>query len=464
MTPRSIGFRLSAWYFVTLSVALGAFGLGTWLVMRRSLYEAMDDGLRSRVSRVQKFMDVHVEIPTLDEIRAEFIENSSYGPGAELLQVRDQSGNWVYRSLPLERHHVGLPLPSELNEHGQFRTIGFRHGGLRVFSARILSKGQPYSIQVAASLDELSEALTDYQVALLFLIPVVLAAASGGGYLLSRRALDPVNRIITDAQAIGSRSLDKRLAVPQTGDELQRLSETLNQMLERLDLAFRRITQFTADASHELRTPVAVIRTTAELALRRSRSSVEYESALREILSQSEKTTELIESLLVLARADTGKYDLQHAEVNLETIVVEACETGRKLALAKGIEFSCKAESRDLSVLGDARELRRLVLILLDNAVKYTPGHGSVAVSLSPRDGNAVLEVRDTGIGIPPDALPHIFERFYRADPARGSDTGGAGLGLAIAHWLVQQHGGEIAAESTPGSGSVFRVSIPLTK
>ncbi len=462
MIPRSIGFRLSAWYFCTLALTLCGFGVGTWLVMRHSLYETMDDGLRSRVSRVQKFMEVHVEIPTLEEIRAEFIENSSFGPGAELLQVRDEKGNWVYRSVPLERHLVDLSLPSELTERGKFRNIRFRHGGLRVFSARIHSQGQTYAIQVAASIDELSEALTKYQIALVLLIPLLLIAASGGGYWLSRRALAPVDRIISDAQAIGSRSLEKRLVVPQTGDELQRLSETLNQMLERLDEAFRRVTHFTADASHELRTPVAVIRTTAELALRRSRSAAEYEAALRDVLAQSEKTTELIESLLVLARADTGKYDLQRAKVNLDTIVGEACAAGRKLASSKGIDFEYKAERQDLVVLGDAGELRRLVLILLDNAVKYTPAPGSVAVSLTVANGSALLEVRDTGIGIPAGDLPHIFERFYRADPARGSDTGGAGLGLAIAHWLVQQHGGEIRVESEPGRGSVFRISIPL--
>jgi heavy metal sensor kinase len=464
MMPLSIRLRLSAWYFAVLFLALISFGVGTWLTIRQSLLETVDDGLRDHVRGVRAFMDAQTEAHSLEETRAEFLEYSALGPGGDLFQVCDEQGNWLYRSAPLARNQVGIIPPSKLNGKGLFEDLKVRHARLRLLSARVEVHGQAYAVQVAAPVGELDEALAKYRLALFLLIPAVLAVASGGGYWLSRRALAPVDRIIRDAQSISSQSLQKRLDLPMTGDELQRLSETLNQMLERLDLAFRRITQFTADASHELRTPIAVIRTTAELALRRPRSSPDYECALREILAQSERTTELIESLLTLARADTGNHDLQQGPVSMEKVINEASAIGRMLASSKGLGFTEELAKESLVVQGDAQALRRLVLILIDNAVKYTTAPGAVQVRLGSSDRNAVLEVQDTGIGITPDDLPHIFERFYRADPARGSDSGGAGLGLSIAQWIAQQHGGEIAVESRTGRGSTFRVSLPMAK
>ncbi len=464
MMPRSIRFRLSIWYSAALLIALAAFGVGSWMTLRRSLYETVDDTLRDRISGVRKFMEVQIEALSQEEIRQEFREHSVLGPGGDLFQVCDSKGDWLYRSAPLSANDVGIILPSRLPANGLYEDLTVQNTRLRTFSSRIDVRGQPYTVQVAAPVEELAEALERYRLALLLLIPAVLAAASAGAYWMSRRALAPVDRIIRDAQSISSRSLQKRLDVPATGDELQRLSEILNQMLERLDLAFRRITQFTADASHELRTPVSVIRITAELALRRPRSTSEYESALRDILAQSERTTELVDSLLTLARADTGGHDLQHVPVDLAGVIGDAVATGRRLASMKGLEFKVLIEQPDLTILGDAQSLRRLTLILIDNAVKYTPIPGAVEVRIGSSGGSALLEIHDTGIGIPPEDLPHIFERFYRADPARGGEAGGVGLGLAIAHWIVQNHGGEIAVESSPGSGSMFRVSLPLER
>ena len=356
------------------------------------------------------------------------------------------------------------PEPVRYERESGIFDLEVRDKRLRIYSSRIEVRAEPYTIQVAAPVDELAEALERYRLTLLLLIPAVLIVASGGGYWMSRRALAPIDRIIRDAQSIGSQSLQTRLNVPMTGDELQRLSETLNDMLERLEQAFRRITQFTADASHELRTPVAVIRTTAELALRKQRSTSEHEAALRDILAQSERTTELIESLLTLARADTGKHGLHYSQVSLAEAISESVETGRRLAFGKGLTFATAIAEQDLVVTGDAQALGRLALILIDNAVKYTPAPGKVELRLMKGGGSVILEVRDTGIGIPPKDVPHIFERFYRADPARGAESGGVGLGLAIAHWIVQAHRGEIAVESKLEEGSIFRVSLPLER
>ena len=210
--------------------------------------------------------------------------------------------------------------------------------------------------------------------------------------------------------------------------------------------------------------PIAVIRTKAELALRRERSTSDYEGALRNILVQSERTADLVENLLTLARADTGKSDLPLAPVDLGKAIAEAAEIGRKLAATKGLEFAESAKDGILMVRGDAQALRRLALILIDNAIKYTPSPGSVRIRRWSGGGTGEFEVCDSGMGISSQDLPHIFERFYRADPAYASDTGGAGLGLAMAHWIVQQHRGSIDVESAVGRGSKFRVSIPLAR
>jgi len=252
--------------------------------------------------------------------------------------------------------------------------------------------------------------------------------------------------------------------VPRTGDELQRLSETLNGMLERLEQAFRRITQFTADASHELRTPVALMRTRAEIILRKARTEEEYREALRQILEDLQRTSTLIENLMLLARADSGAEALQRARINMVECLEEACLEGQALAESKQIDLQAELPQAPVWIDGDSNSLLRLFLILLDNAVKYTPVQGRITVSLHSSNGSAVAEVQDSGIGIAADDLPHIFERFFRADPARSRQTGGAGLGLSIGKWIAEAHGGTIVAESKPGEGSVFQVKIPLAR
>jgi heavy metal sensor kinase len=297
---------------------------------------------------------------------------------------------------------------------------------------------------------------------LVLLIPAVLAIATGGGWWMSRRALAPVDEITATARSIGESSLSRRLPVPGTNDELERLSVTLNQMLERIEGAFRRVTEFTADASHELRTPIALVRTTAELALRKRRTEGDYRGALEEILNEAERTTGLIENLLTLARADAGKAQMERSPLDAASLLLEAGEQARKLAAQKEISFTHYPLDPGPQILGDAGALRRLLLIVLDNAVKYTPPGGSVTLAGRTEGHRLHVEVRDSGLGIAAADLPHIFERFYRADKSRSRDSGGAGLGLSLAKWIAGAHGGEIFVESALGKGSVFRLVFPL--
>jgi heavy metal sensor kinase len=288
--------------------------------------------------------------------------------------------------------------------------------------------------------------------------------ASLGGYWMSRRALAPVDEITQSARSISAQNLAMRLVVPQTGDELERLATTLNEMLSRLDAAFQRITQFTADASHELRTPVSVMRTSAELALRKPRTEAEYRDAMSQILAETEKVSRLIEQLLLLARADSSSTTIPIARTNLNDILEKVWRQASTLPESKNLKSEQFIPQAPVWVRGDPASLERLFLILVDNAVKYTSDGGRIELRLSIDDGFAVTEIRDTGIGIAPEDIPHIFDRFYRADRARSRETGGTGLGLAIGRWIADAHGGEIRVQSKPSKGSSFQVRLPLSR
>lgn len=462
MRARSIRFRLTIWYSAVLGLALALFGAGTWIAMRESLYEAVDEELRDRVEGVRRFLDEQTDALSLEEVRDEFREHSVLGPGGDLFQVCDTRGVWLYRSAWLAEREVAGPPPDRLAGRGRYEDLRIAGASLRLLSERVLVRGEPYSVQVAARMVEMQEALDRFRWMLLLLAPLALAVASAGGYWLSRRALAPVDAITHTARSISARSLGRRLEVPRTGDELERLSATLNEMLEGLESAFRRVTQFTGDASHELRTPVALIRTAAELALRKVRSPEEYQQTIRQMLAESERASEMIENLLTLARSDSGMEFLELAPIDLRAVLAEAGGQGRRLAYAKGLEFDVMLPAAATIMNADRQAVRRLMLIMIDNAVKYSSAPGRVELSLHSSDGFVNLEVRDTGIGIAGEDLPHIFERFYRADKARARQMGGAGLGLSIARWIAEAHGGQIQAESAPGRGSTFRVRLPM--
>lgn len=460
MNRHSLRVRLSLWYFSVLALSLLLFGGGMWFAMSRSLYIAVDQSLRDRVQGVRRFIEQEGAL-SLEEMQAEFREHSVLGPGGDLFQVSDAGGNWLYRSGPLWNERVPVYRASTL-AGGRVENIDIRGVSLRFLSERISTRDRLYAVQVAAPLDEINQGLDRFLWILLATIPAVLVLTTAGGYYLSSRALTPVAEIITASRTISMNNLSRRLPVPTTADELQRLSETLNEMFERLEAAVNQITRFTADASHELRTPVALMRTTAELALRRTRSHTDYREALAQILKELERTSELLENLLFLARVDSGRAQSRRDRIDLTASLRDACEQIRVLAVAKDVRFRANIPERPTHVVGDAAAIRRLFLVLLDNAIKYTHSGGTVEVALERRNGLATVEVRDTGIGISEADLPHVFERFYRADKARSRDQGGTGLGLAIALSIAEWHHGEIHVQSELGHGSTFRAQLPI--
>lgn len=458
MKPLSIRLKLAAWYFATLIATIAVFGIAAFLAMQKGIDTSVDEELRDQASAIEKLMGRTLPAGT-EKLDNELREYSELKPEGNFSQIGEQRGRWIYRSPLMIRYEVPAPDsngPSVYN----LRSRGLR---LRVLVRSIALEGVAYRLQVAAPMGDFYDAMNRFKWVVLLFSPVLLVLASAGGYWMSRRALSQVDEITRAAQSINSKNLSKRLRVPQSGDELQRLSETLNGMFERLGAAFNRITQFTADAAHELRTPLAVMRTTTEVSLRTSVTVTEYREAQVQTLEELEKTTALVERLMLLARADAGVESLQRGPVDIVDILREACRRGRALAESKRINIQENMADKRLIVEGDAHALQRLFLILIDNAVKYTPSGGLITVSLTSEDESIVAEIRDTGVGIAAEDLPHIFERFYRADKARSREFGGVGLGLSIARWEAEAHGGEIEVDSKLGEGSAFRVRLALS-
>ncbi len=435
----SIRLRLSLWYAAVLLAGFVLFSLLLWFAVRQGLVESVDQALDRRVQgAVELLNEVAREGGGIPAIRDELGEYADSVPEGRLIRVTGPDGQ---RLFPVD---ASAPLPRR---------------GYRILHRSEYVLGRRYTIVAAASLESVEDLLARLRLLMLWSIPLTLVAASFGGYAISRQALSPVDSMTAEAAAIGIGNLSRRLVVPPTGDELARLAATWNRMLDRLESAVKRLTHFTADASHELRTPVALIRTTAELALRRPRTAEDYREALRQIVEESERTSHLVDDLLTLARADAGRTFLATEPLDLTLRVREVCEQGALLGSAHHVAVRAETPSKPVKVEGNPPALRRLLFILLDNAIKYTPEGGSVTVSVRG-DAPAVLSVEDTGIGIPPDALPHVFERFFRADPSRNRGGGGTGLGLAIARWIAERHHATIEAESKPGAGSVFRVTF----
>jgi heavy metal sensor kinase len=463
MTFGSLRFRLTAWYFLSLAVILALFGFGAGFAMRTSLFEAVDHDLRTRIQDVRQFIEHQMNVGP-GQLMNEFREQSMLGVGGSLLQVCDESGAVLFRSARLGEYPHSLTQPCSANSGIEYKTDRTGRSSLRVASQAATVKGKRFAIQVAEPMHEFEESMERFQGMLLVAAPLFLILASLGGFWMSRRALAPVDRITRDARLISISNLSRRLEVPRAKDELQRLTQTLNEMLDRIDKSVRRMVQFTADASHELRAPLTLIHTAAEFSLRRERKPEELLDAMRKVVRESARTASLVDNLLVLARADSGTDELRVSPVDLAALAQNVYEQVLTLAKPKRIQVSIDLAEEQVIVQGDEQALARLFLILLDNAVKYTPDGGQISFQVGSRDSQAEAIIRDTGIGIAAEDLPHIYDRFWRADKVRSRNLGGAGLGLSIALWIVQQHGGEIEAQGEIGQGSQFTVRLPLKR
>jgi len=457
----SIGLRLTLSYSLVFLITQLIFGLGMWIVLRDHLYDIVDDTLEDQIDDAQHFLKALPQNISATKLQEEITETYILEHSGDYLQIQEEGGQWIYRGAFLEKNKIQTATRNELQKpRYEDRKIVDRH--FRFLTEIVDANGRQFIVQTGTPEGDILGTLHSFRRNLLISAFVILFLASGAGFWLSRKALAPVDAITRMARSINAGNLNSRLERLNTGDELQRLSDTLNEMLGRIEIAFEKISQFTADASHELRTPISLMRTEAEIALRKSRDEGEYREALRHILLEAEITSTLIEKLLSLARADAGRESLDLRRLNVREIVEKVVVDWRPAIADSHHKFRENFTGKDLFIDGDRTFLVRLLNILLDNAVKYTPSDGTIEIGLSEENGQAVLTVQDSGIGIGEDDQPKVFERFYRADKARSRELGGAGLGLSIARWTVEQHRGSIKVESSLGNGSRFFVYLPL--
>src|SRR5438132_8645523 len=445
----SIRWRLTLWNTSTLAVLLIALGAMVYGIMRHSHYERVDDSLRTAWKDLERKPDQNLA-HWINEIK----EHQNL-----LCVVYDSGGQVVARSEELPQ--ASIPAASLASAGSTFfDTTLPAVGRQRVLRDQLRTHGRQLTFLVLADLEELDREMQELLMVLAVSVPMALAVAAGLGYFLARKALAPMQQLHRLTQKITAERLDRRLPVIHASDELGTLTQTINAMIGRLEHSFAEIRRFTADASHELRTPLTAIRTEAEVALRRPMSTAEYRQLLGSILEECERLTRLTDQLLTLSRQEAAAPRLLSETVDLGGLVETVAEAMRPLALAKGLQWQVSGNGT-LLVRGDDVRLRQVFYNLLDNAIKYTPEGGTVEIWTEARDKNAVVTVRDTGIGIAPEHLPRVFDRFYRVDKARSRDQCGTGLGLSIARTIVAGHGGQIELASVAEQGTTCTVTLP---
>jgi heavy metal sensor kinase len=374
------------------------------------------------------------------------------------IQIADFNNQIVYRSdnlqpdsLPIFQNNSG----NTITETKKFLLYNFRSQQLRLY----VGKTKSAQISIGYTVEEIRETLTNLFSYLLIAFPIVVIISTIGGWFLAKVSLQPVDDITRSAQEITAHNLSRRLPMPIANDEIARLTATLNQMIERLEASFIQIRQFTADASHELRTPLAILMGELEVALRSPKSSEQYRNILASAQEEVTRLSKVVRNLLEISRAESGQVKIDMEQLNISNLLNDICEDIELLAEEKSQSLETIIEPNIL-ILGDGVRLHQAILNIIDNAVKYTPIGGSVLVRLLKESGYAVLRVSDTGIGIPEEDLPHIFDRFYRVDKARSQDVQGNGLGLAIVKWIIEAHHGTITVESIVNKGTIFTVRL----
>jgi len=459
----SIRWRLTLWFTIILGVIILLFGAFFFVALQNWLVARVDGNLREYSAQVHATMHsdnntgpldydvIHSSLPPINEIES---------PGI-FVQIMDSSDNVVVKSDNLGNQE--LPAAPSLIATGfsgreDWQTVSSGNTRVRIMVSPLYLPDQTLVLEVAQSLAPTDSAIGGVGLAVLISMVVILTLALISGAILVRRALSPVKRITTTAQGISSSSdLSRRVGYRGPSDEIGQLATTFDHMIERLDRAFQSQKNFVADASHELRGPLTVIQGNLDL-LKRNLSEEDRRESVRALEAETARMTRIMSNLLVLAELESGQSEQQEM-VSLKEMLLDAGERAMHMAGDRRIVIE---RQEDLWVKGDADRLEQVLRNLVDNAIRYTPEGGTITLSLFQDGGWALLKVADTGIGISPEHLPHIFDRFYRADKARSRASGGTGLGLAIVKGIVEQHGGRVTVTSEPGKGSTFTVWLKL--
>jgi two-component system OmpR family sensor kinase len=473
--------RLTVWYTVALAVTVLAFGTALYIERRQASVRELDQRLSLESDLAHRWLTQSYKVLgrivtnsglrlSLDPAISAYLE-----PARDYLVVADTAGQVlalsdVTRSLDaetLQRLTSSLDtLP--LTRHGGVLALGPPNGKVRYLVVPVDDAGPGIGgLLVATPTRQASFGPTDLLRSMLLIAPVILVSAGLVGYWLAGSSMRPVEGIMDEVDAISDgRSLHRRLAVPLSGDEMARLALTVNGMLARLEQSFASLRRFTADASHELKTPLMVLRAGVERALVHPATPSEILQSLDETLAQINQMTEMVENLLTLARADEGRAPLAVEECDLREVVADVAETAGILGEEAGVTALHTMPGTPVRLAVDRHRIREMLLNIVTNAIKYTPRGGSLALALEENVDAVTFTVRDTGIGIAAGDLPHIFERFWRADPVRSrtGDRPGVGLGLAIAKWIAEAHGGSITVQSRPGRGTMFIIRLPKAR
>jgi heavy metal sensor kinase len=460
MKSLPIRIRLTLWYFAMFASAAALLCMVSLWMLQRSVDETEYHDLQERAEDVQLVLSHEAPGQTLPGLTTDLASIYEVKDDGKYLQVRDDHGNWIFRSKRMIAENPDLPAPGRLPGSGEITEFHQGTRYVRVLAYPITVRGKLYSVQTGIALNKSMVLLASFRTKLLLLAPIVILLAAAGGHAMSRKALAPVAALTAEARRISDRNLHNRLPVPSARDEISDLSLTLNQMLERIDKAFASVRSFTGNASHELRTPIALLRTEIEVALYRPRSGDEYRETLGRLHKESVQMTSLVENLLSLARADGAADPISLVPVRANAVLFEIVEAWQNVMNQAMLDFRLEMLADDVVVLCDSNGIQRLFSVLLENASKYTPPGGSVTVNASVESGRIVFSVRDTGIGIAPEDKSRIFERFYRAPSRAVCPADGSGLGLAIAKWIAERHGTNLSVESELGHGSCFSFSL----
>jgi len=454
---RPIRTRFALWATLLILAFLAAFGGFVYFDLSRNLYAALDDALILSADQVLASLDIvngqivasATDLPDQDPYKA-------FAQRGLTLIVLSKEGN-VLQAVGPYRLNPAPVLDSAISAGFQTLPEANEIDRIRIYSLPVEAGDQVIGwVQTMQSLTNTEESLDQLRTALLLGSALLALLAGFAGYFLAARALAPIDEITNTARRISTEDLSARLNLPDNGDEVSRLASTFDEMLERVESGFTRERQFTANASHELRTPLTAIQTILSLVREGERPLQEYRLALDDLAEETNRLQGLVEDLLDLARGEGG-LALQRESIDLSNLLADVADSMRPLAGTKGLSLTCSLPP-ELIISGDTDQLIRLLVNLLDNAIKYTE-RGSITLSAQRADGSALIEIADTGIGIPPEHLPHIFERFYRGESARSSD--GTGLGLAIARQIVQAHAGRLEVRSGPEGGTIFSVHLP---
>lgn len=478
----SLRARLTLWYSLVLAVFLLLFSLTSYLLFSRAADRHTDSDLAELANSFLVTLQDELKDPdnpgglqaaarqTMLEHRVRdnlfFIVDAGGKVVASSGDVSSSSGtveSMVARVLASEGFRSFVLSISQSNH--SYQTIAGANGGFRAYARGFNANGSTWSLVILRSLHPQRELLEQIRLAFAWLIPLGVLLAGIGGYFVARKSLAPVANMGAQVERISAANLHERLEVRNATDELGRLARTFNDLLDRLDQSFERQRRFISDASHELRTPISILRGEAEVALSQlSRPPEEYRESLAVLHEEAQRLSNIVEDLFTLTRADAGEYRLTRTDFYLDELAADCVRATRALAQAKNITLSVVA-AHEMPVRADEDLLRRMILNLLDNAIKYTPEGGNVSVTCGTAPNGYELSVTDSGLGIPVEMQSRIFERFFRVDKARsrtGRD-GGAGLGLSIARWIAEAHLGRIELARSNAAGSTFKVYIPAS-